>query len=227
MIEYKSFASFEIKSEAEGVIEGYAATWARDSDGDRFEAGAFAASVKEKKGKVPIFLHHDRMQWAGVSTALSEDHKGLWIEAKMFLDTTIGRDAWGTIKGARAADFPVGLSVGFISLDVDYDDAARTRVIKAADLWETSITPFPANKQARIEEAKTQALRNYERLTRDVCKCSAAEAKRLVAMLPLAVSVDADTRRLTPARDVRGMKRTEEGGRLAESIRAFKESMHV
>lgn len=223
-IEYKH-QPFEVKHEESGVISGYAATYTRDSDGDRFEAGAFAGSIKERKGKVPIFLHHDRVLWVGASTTLAEDHKGLYLEAQMFLDTAAGRDAWALVKNARAVSFPLGLSVGFITLDQDWDEPTKTRVIKTADLWETSITPFPAQKGARIEEVK--ALRNFERLTRDVCKCSAADAKRLLAMLPLALSGDPDKQPPPPARDVRGTKQSIELGRVLDQMRAFKEAMRA
>ena len=225
MIEHK-WAAFEVKEGDAGIISGYAATYQRDSDGDRFHPGAFAGSVRDRKGKVPIFLHHDRALWAGVSTSLAEDHKGLYLEAQLFLDTTAGREAWGVIKGSRAVDAPLGLSVGFITLDQDWEDSTNTRIIKEADLWETSITPFPANKGARIDEAKTKAIRNYERLTRDVCKCSAADAKRLLAMLPLAFSGDPEDNSLTPARDVRGMKQLDYGGAL-EALRVLKEALHA
>ena len=220
MIEYKSFASLEVKNESAGEFAGYAATFTKDQDGDRFEPGAFAASVTEKKGKVPIFLHHERALWAGASTSMAEDHKGLWIEAKMFLDTSYGRDAWGIIRNARAMDFPIGLSVAFITLDQDYEERTGTRLIKQADLWETSITPFPANRQARIEEAKAKSLRNHERLIRDVCKCSAADAKRLVSMLPFALSVDTGGNPLTPARDVQGTKQPDEIVRVMSAVRS-------
>lgn len=223
---YKAFATLETKDADSGVFRGYAATWNRDSDGDRFEAGAFGASIKERKGKIPILLHHERMLWAGISTDLAEDKKGLWIEAQLFLNTSYGRDAWGTVKDSIAADYLPGLSVGFIPSEVDYEDNSRTRVIKSVDLWETSITPFPANTSARAEECKTRAIRNYERLLRDVTKCSAAEAKRVLAMLPLALSVDTDDKPLTPARDVRGMKQLTEGGRVFDAIRSFGEAIH-
>jgi uncharacterized protein len=228
MIEYKNFASIEVKSEDLGEFAGYAATFLRDSDGDRFEPGAFAKSVKERKGKIPIFLHHERALWAGASSALAEDHKGLWVEAKLFLDTSAGRDAWGTIKGARAVGFPLGLSVGFITLDQDWEEHSQTRLIKEADLWETSITPFPANKGARIEEAKAKVLRNYEQLARDVTGCSPTRAKRLVSIFLSGLpAVAADGKPLTPARDVRGMKQLEEYGNVVKAFRSLKESIHV
>lgn len=226
MIRYKAFATLETKDADSGIFKGYAATWNRDSDGDRFEAGAFGATIKERKGKIPILLHHERMFWAGVSTDLSEDKKGLWLEAQLFLDTSYGRDAWGTVKNSVAAGFTPGLSVGFVPTEVDWDDGAGTRVIKSVDLWETSITPFPANTHARVEEAKAKAIRNYERLLRDVTKCSAAEAKRILAMLPLAMSVDTDVEPLTPARDVRGTKQLIDTN-VREAMRSLRESIHA
>lgn len=204
--------------DAAGEFSGYAATYARDSEGDRIEPGAFAQSIKDRKGKIPIFLNHDRTQWAGVSTELSEDHKGLYMTARLFPDTSAGRDAYGLLKNATAADFPVGLSIGFLTKDWDFEQSTQTRILKTIELWETSITPFPANRLARVDDVK--ALRNFERLTRDVCKCSAADAKRLLAMLPLDLSGDPEGNPLTSARDVRN----EELASLRESVRQLKET---
>jgi uncharacterized protein len=228
-VEYKhaDLATFEFKSEELGEFAGYAATFARDSDGDKFDPAAFAKSVKEKKGKIAVFLNHDRAYWAGASSSLSEDHKGLWIEAKLFLDTSAGRDAWGTIKGARALNCPVGLSVGFITIDQDWDERSQTRVIKEADLWETSITPFPANRGARIEESKGKKLRNCEQLARDVTGCSPTKAKRLVSMYVSSGLLTEEGNPLTPARDVRGMRQLQEYGNVLKTFRVLKETVYA
>lgn len=203
---------------ATGEFSGYASTYQRDSEGDRIEPGAFAQSIRDRKGRIPIFLNHDRTQWAGASTALAEDGKGLFLKGQLFLSTSAGRDALGTMKDAASVEFPVGLSIGFLTKDWDFDESSQTRLIKEVDLWETSVTPFPANRGARVDDVKS--LRNFERLTRDVCKCSAADAKRLLAMLPLALSGDPDSNLFPTARDVRDVELI---GEMRSYIRDLKE----
>jgi len=184
-----------------GEFSGYAATYQRDSEGDRIEPGAFAQSIKDRKGKIPIFLNHDRTQWAGASTGLAEDGRGLMLNGRLFLDTSAGRDALGLLKNAAAVDFPVGMSIGFMTQEWDFDESSQTRLLKQIDLWETSLTPFPANRGARVDNVKT--LRNYERLLRDVGGCSVAGAKAVLSMLPLQLSGDPDSELFPPIRDVR------------------------
>lgn len=198
-LEFKDVFSFELKAETAGVISGYASTFAKDSQGDRIEPGAFGKSIAERKGRIPLLMYHDYQQWAGVTTTLAEDHKGLLMSAKLFMDTARGSDAYALLKNASAADFAPGLSIGFYARDTDWDENTGTRLIKEIDLVELSITPFPANKGARVDAVKS--MRNYERLVRDATKCSQEEAKRVLALLPLDLSADADGRQLTRGRD--------------------------
>lgn len=195
------FSIIETKqTDATGEFSGYAATYNRDSEGDRIEPGAFAQSIRDRKGKIPIFLNHDRGQWAGASTSLAEDGHGLMLHGQIFTDTSAGKEALALMRNAKAVEFPVGLSIGFLTKDWDYDESSQTRILKEVDLWETSLTPFPANKYARVEDVKT--IRYYEKLLRDVGGCSVGGAKAVLAMLPLALSADADGKLFPLVRDV-------------------------
>jgi HK97 family phage prohead protease len=201
-VKFCSLMEAKADDPATGEFSGYAATYQRDSEGDRIQPGAFAQSIKDRKGRIPIFLNHDRTQWAGASTGLAEDGKGLKLNGQLFLDTSAGRDAMGLLKNAASVEMPVGLSIGFLTKDWDYDEASQTRLLKDVDLWETSLTPFPANRGARVDQVK--ALRNYERLLRDVTNCSASDAKRILSLLPLSLSGEqADGYPFHSARDVR------------------------
>jgi HK97 family phage prohead protease len=177
--EYKAYSLLETKSEAAGKFTGYASTYGRDAYGDRILAGAFAESIKEQRGKIPIFMEH--FDWIGVSTDLAEDAKGLYIEGQIALDTVRGRDAFALMQTSEKADFRVGLSIGFTAEEVEYDEATGARTLKKINLWETSITPFPANRGARVDSIKS--LRNVEQILRDVGGCSKEGAKRAIALL--------------------------------------------
>jgi len=218
---YKSFASFEVKDNDSGIFQGYAATFAKDQEGDRFLPGAFAASIKEKKGKIPILLYHNRAAWAGVSSDLAEDAKGLYIEGKLFTDTATGKEAYGILRGAKAAGYPVGLSVGFIPLVEDWEKETSTRLIKETDLWETSITPFPANKRAGVETLKSA--KYIEQILRDVGGCSIEKAKRCASLLAFSMpSGDPDGWPLEAVRDVRPVRQPIDAG-LATAMQIMKE----
>ena len=201
MREYKAFPLVECKSDEGGKFTGHAAAYAKDVYGDRIIPGAFAATIKEQGGKIPIFLNHDSDQWIGFSTELVEDKKGLYIEAAISLDSSRGADVAALLKLAQAVDYRVGLSIGFTAEEVEYDDATGGRLLKSINLWETSITPFPANRKARIDSVKS--VRNIEQVLRDVGGCSGDAAKRAIACLRPYLLADASGQPPPPERDVR------------------------
>jgi hypothetical protein len=97
------------------------------------------------------------------------------------METMRGRDAYALMQTAEKVDFKVGLSIGFTAEEVEYDEATGSRTLKKINLWETSITPFPANRQARVESLKS--LRNVEQILRDVGGCSRETARRTLSLL--------------------------------------------
>jgi HK97 family phage prohead protease len=188
-----------------GMFSGYASTWAKDLEGDRIAPGAFAQSIADQKGKIPIFLNHDSDNWIGFSTALAEDHKGLMLNGALALNTSNGSDVYQLLLAAQEVDFRVGMSIGFVA--TDFEEDGTTRVLKTIELWETSITPFPANQRAYVDDVKT--LRNMEKRLRDAGGFSSSDAKRIVALLARSMpSADADGSRPAPARDVREVRPT-------------------
>jgi len=195
-LEYKAFPLLECKSEDAGRFTGYAAAYSKDVYGDRIAPGAFAKTIKRQKGKIPILYNHNDDIPLGFSSELVEDSKGLYIDALLSLESSRGRDVHELLKTAKAVDFRMGLSIGFITEDEDYEDG-EGRLLKSIDLWETSITPFPANRQARIDGFKS--IRNFEQLLRDA-GCSRAESKRALACLESVLSAD------TAVRDARHLR---------------------
>lgn len=202
-MEHKSYPLLECKTDEGGKFSGYAAAYTKDSYGDRIIPGAFGQSIKDQKGKIPIFLNHDSDSWVGFSTDLAEDAKGLYIEAVLSLNTSKGADVAALLKTAKQVDYRVGLSIGFVAEEVEFDDATGGRLLKSINLWETSITPFPANRNARIESIKS--VRSIEQILRDVGGCSGDAAKRTLAMLRPYLLADASGTPPPPERDVRGL----------------------
>jgi len=157
--EYRTL-SFEIRSatqdgdQPQGMVKGYASTWAKDAFGDRVNPGAFGSSITEQRGKYPVLQGHDTSQFPiGFTTSLVEDHKGLLMEAQLALNTTAGRDAFGLLQTAKAVDYRMGLSIGFICREWQMED--EVRVLTNIDLKEISLTAFPANHRSRVLDARS------------------------------------------------------------------------
>jgi len=201
---YGSTVTLEIKSDGDGgTFEGYASTFNKDTQGDTIANGAFASTIKSKKS-FPILQFHNPELWSGNTTEIVEDSKGLAIKAQLNLDTSMGRDAWGILKGAKNAGFPVGLSIGFIPGKSRWDEENKTRVIEGLELYEISMTPWPANRQARISGIKSMLdVRLSEQYVRDATKCSGEVAKRVISFLSASLlAADASDQLLTIPRDV-------------------------
>jgi uncharacterized protein len=181
MKEIKEFPLTEYKAKtAAPGFTGYASAWTKDAYGDRIAPGAFTQSIKDKRGRIPILLNHDTDAPVGFSTDLAEDAKGLYIDGTLAADTRNGADAYALLKLADAIDYRIGLSIGFITEEWEVADDGLNRILKKIDLWETSITLFPANRAARVDTVKSA--RNFEQILRDVGGCSREGAKRIVAM---------------------------------------------
>ena len=177
--EHKTFAFHDLKAEGSGAFSGYASAYAKDLQGDRIEPGAFAQSIKDKRGQIPIFYNHDEGAWIGFSTGLSEDGKGLMLNGQLATATTDGSNAYQLLQAAADIGFRVGMSIGFVANDWDWGDDGRT--ITQIDLWEASITPFPAQPKAYVSDVKS--LRDLEKHLRDVGCFSKTDAKRILRAL--------------------------------------------
>jgi HK97 family phage prohead protease len=175
---YECKASMMLKAEGDaGRFSGYASTYNLDLQNDRIQPGAFAQSIADKKGKVPIFFNHE--DWVGFSTSLAEDGKGLNMTAELALGNTISDNAYALLQKAAQLDFRVGMSIGFTATDWDWDGNVRT--LKEINLYEVSITPFPAQPKAFVSDVKTW--RDFEKHLREAEHFSRADAKRILNAL--------------------------------------------
>jgi HK97 family phage prohead protease len=205
--EWKSYSILEFKADdaAPGEFSGYASTWSKDVFGDKIQPGAFGQTIAAKKGMVPIFFNHSEDNWIGFSTGLAEDHKGLVMQAALALESSSAADVYALLKAAGQIDFPVGLSIGFVADDWEWDDDSHARLIKSVDLWEVSITPFPANKRSFVDDVKS--VRTLEKRLRDAGGFSAAQSKRILALLDAVAAGGPAVPPSAPARDVREVRK--------------------
>jgi len=207
--EWKSYPLLAFKAaptaagDTKGEFSGYASTWTKDVYGDVIQPGAFAQSIADQKGKVPLFYNHDDSldNTLGAAIGLAEDAKGLLMNGQLALDTSAGKNAYALLKLYDSLDYRMGLSIGFIATDIDMDESNNTRRINTIELWEISITPFPANKRAFVDDVKS--IRDIEKRLRDVGRISGQESKRIVASLTALLTAGAVSSPLAPKRDVR------------------------
>lgn len=205
--EYKSFA-FEVKDLTEdGTFTGYAATYGnKDLGGDVIERGAFAETLKEHGGKVPILFNHSWMRPIGYGLDAKEDERGLLVTGEFTLGSTDGRDAYETAKHAAKRKQSHGLSIGY---SIRGEDGAamrgETRRLKSLNLHEYSMAVFPMNPKARIREVKAGAtVRECEEFLRSF-GISNAEAKKFLSAVAGARD-ESDAAGIPPDRDDSGVK---------------------
>jgi len=155
--------SFEVKSEGDSVatFTGVASTSDTDSHNDIIEAGAFEpietklAPGGELIPNVMMLRDHDRSQVIGGWRSFEQHGKRLIVEGELALEVPKARETYALMKRG----FLSGLSVGFAVTDRKHlmvDERTGRRTIKKALLQECSIVGFPANRNARITNVKTE-----------------------------------------------------------------------
>lgn len=163
-----------------GEFEGWASTWDLDLGNDKLLPGAFKTTLRKNNGKVPVLFNHERSKIIGIGTEAQEDQRGLYVKAKLAMNTQLGRETHELMQlGALK-----GLSIGYSTGPKDWVMDGSVRLIKAVALYEYSATPFPMNLDAQIARVKTLAEmteREFEDSIRDVFGFSQKEAKTLVA----------------------------------------------
>ena len=154
MREHKSFP-FQLKEmdEESGRFTGYAAVFGnRDSYGDVIERGAFAKTINDKGGTFPVLWQHDPDEPIGVSTAMREDEKGLYVEAEVSKVARRGMEAMDLLR-MKAIN---GLSIGFQVVQKAMEVGERR--LTEIKLWEFSVVTFPANELALVTGIKSERI---------------------------------------------------------------------
>jgi uncharacterized protein len=179
----------EIKSLHDREFEGHGSIFGNvDLGGDIVVKGAFNRSLKQHKtsGGLPsMFWMHDPTRVAGKWLDMSEDDNGLRVKG-VLADTPLGNEIHTLLK----MDAVRGLSIGYRTLDQDFDKAGN-RLIKEAELWEVSVVSLPMNPLAQVAHVKSRLSaageyvptpREFERALRDV-GCTHGVAKRIISKM--------------------------------------------
>lgn len=133
------------------TISGYAARFGDEtviasSFREKLAAGCFSRTLRESPDVV-MLLDHDSGRVLGRTTAgtltLREDRIGLWFSLEADTTTPSGMEALGTVKRGDVH----GCSFGFRVRSEEWqdgDDRLPLRIITDVDLYELTITAFPA-----------------------------------------------------------------------------------
>ncbi|MBP0634905.1 HK97 family phage prohead protease [Cupriavidus sp. AcVe19-6a] len=181
---------FEVKSiNSSGLFTGYASVFnVRDSYGEIVVPGAFADSLTKLEAsgrKLPALWQHRSGEPIGVYDKVYEDGNGLFVEGRLLIGKVQRATEAHALMEAGAV---TGLSIGFMTIDEEFDATARSWMLLKLDLIEVSPVTFPANEEARIEEIKGKlrarvpiSIREFERFLRDEGNYSRAEAEAIAS----------------------------------------------
>jgi HK97 family phage prohead protease len=126
------------KREGDIRFAGYAAVFDRvDRGGDVVRAGAFAESLRERRG-VPLLWQHRPGAVVGVIETLAEDTRGLRVVARVTHPTAARLVERGALTG---------LSFGY---RVTAARGSNPRELLALDLAEVSLVAVPMQALARV-----------------------------------------------------------------------------
>ena len=129
-------------------ISGYASTFLNeDLQADRMLPGAFAKTLSERGGRVPLCWSHDWNEPIGRLVEAREDGKGLYVRALM-ASTTRARDAVSLVED-EVID---SMSIGYETVKSSYN--GQVRELSEVKLFEVSLVAIPANPEALITGVK-------------------------------------------------------------------------
>ncbi len=151
-IKHKHFAIRDFKTDDEArTVEGWASTFGnKDQGADIILPGAFTKSLATRNPK--MLWQHNSDELIGVWDAAKETDRGLYVKGR-FADTPRGNEAY-TLAKMGALD---SMSIGYSTLDYEYDPKTGTRTLKELELWEVSLVTFPMNEMATITNVKAAA----------------------------------------------------------------------
>lgn len=158
-MEERLYKSFELKSDENGIVEGYASTWTKtpDSYGDIVIKGAFKETLKKRKATghpFPLCFNHDFDQIIGAVFEAEEDDYGLKIRAS-FLNTPAAQEKRELVKEGIVWQFSFAYSV--LGVEAPTEEEKKQGIyqkLTKLDLYEVSLVPVPANQTAIVTEIK-------------------------------------------------------------------------
>jgi HK97 family phage prohead protease len=165
----KSEFKFALKSlDDKGKFQGLASVYNNiDLGGDVVVPGAFAKTLQDRAGEVPILFAHNSQAPIGLGK-LTDGPQGLQIEGQLVLAVAKATEAYELLK-ARVLR---GLSIGYDSVKSDFKDGVR--YLREVKLFEVSLVVMPMNELATVTAVKDvadlePAIRRFQELLAE-CK---------------------------------------------------------
>lgn len=200
MPKFKS-AEFAAQMTADGVVEGYAATFDREPDsyGDVIAKGAFARTLDEWRAKggeglsIPLLYGHntdDPMHNIGMVTEAYEDEKGLFVHAEFDADNPTAQYARKLAAEGRLYQFSFAYAIKGAGMTT-LDDGVDAYELRDLDLYEVSLVQIPANQHAVITSIKSDVAE-----VKSGRRNSKADEDELKRVLDLAESITTTVRAL-------------------------------
>lgn len=189
---------FQVKEVGkDGTFAGYGSVFGElDSYRDIVMPGAFKVSLQNdfaaKGRKVPMLWQHDTYNPIGVYEVIREDEKGLYVEGHCNMEVQQGRECHALMKQGALT----GLSIGYTTVQSEWDEKALTRKLTEVNLWEVSPVTFPAGDSARAQVktlAEVGTLSELEDYLRDAYGASRKEATALAARLKAVTAGQSDS----------------------------------
>jgi len=178
---HRVIAPLQIKSaEQDGTFSGYAAVFGNvDLGDDIIQPGAFKQAKTTADGKLRIAMNHRLDQLAGKASFVQDDY-GLRVEGKLSLGVSYVKDAYELMKDGVLNGLSVGFNILADGSVYEEREGRWVRVIRAAELWESSLVPFGMNPEALVDSVKAASIRDFEAQLRSL-GYSQTEAKALAS----------------------------------------------
>jgi uncharacterized protein len=139
------------------TFKGYASTFGNKDLGDDIcIAGCFRKSLEKRIPK--LLWQHDMDEPVGVFVNVTEDEKGLFVDARLPKeDTLVAGRIIPQMKVGSIDSMSIGYSVEDFEM-VKQADNSFVRFLKELTLWEISLVTLPMNTMAMVTDMKNNVV---------------------------------------------------------------------
>nr|DAH28799.1 MAG TPA: prohead serine protease [Caudoviricetes sp.] len=185
---------YAIKSENlavkdDGYISGYCSVFGQvDTYDDTIEPHAYDAVVASGTKPLMFFNHASYCVPIGVWDKLSVDGRGLFIEGRLNLNNKQGKEVFDALKFGSMNGLSVAITMQ--DEDVECDDEGIRHIKNVRELYEVSIVNFPADKNARISDIKSDTIKSIRDVEHSLCEVgfSQTDAKGVISLVKTALT---------------------------------------
>lgn len=207
----------------DGTFEGYGSINDNvDSYGDRVNRGAFEKSLAQHKTEgtsVLMLWQHDPYTPIGIWEDLKEDEKGLYGKGRLILEVQKAKETLALMRNKALS----GLSIGY--REVKTKQNGNVLDLLELDLREISPVTFPANREARIEQVKSDELKDFASRLRDGEPPSVKEFESILREAGVPKSMATSIASVGYAKAVRGEPEAEKNEQLVTFLEKLRKQL--